>query len=165
MRPACARAVSRTAAKTSSAASGADDQHHLALVGEHERVVAEQLAHRAHRPGETGIASSSTRCPDQLLGQLREHGGEAAAGGIAQEAHGLFPAARRRRERASTRLQSGAQSLSTRDAEVELAARRQHGHGVVADAAAEQHGVAGAHGGGAEMSCSTTISPTPVVVM
>ena len=71
---------------------GRHDQHHLALVGQRQRVVAQQVADGAHgrRDGDRGLFDLDPQAG--LLGELREHRREAAAGGVAQEAQGLFPA-------------------------------------------------------------------------
>ena len=99
------------------------------------------------------MASSSTSMPrPRLLGELGQHGRQAAARGVAQEAQRLLPAARARRADGGLDEAPERRAVAAHvGAEVELAARREDGDGVVADAAAEDHGVAVAHGGGAEL--------------
>ena len=137
------------------------DEDHLALVRERQRVETQQVAHRAHAGSDRDGLLLDFDAQARLLGQLGEHGGQATARRVAQKAD---PRARGVDGRLHESPQRGAVALHG-SAEVELAASGEHRHGVVADAAAEDDGVARRARLVAPSSCPTTTSPTPVVVM
>ena len=99
--------AARSAASAASAASGRDEGHELALVGDVHRVDAEQLGRagdrRVHR--HVGLAHDDRHAGG--AGQLVEHRGDAAAGGVAQAAQ-----RRRRRRRAARRPRGHSERVS-----------------------------------------------------
>ena len=145
-----------------SASSGGDDRDDLALVGDVQRIDAEQVAgagHRRARPA-ARASSSTTARPVSRASSLHDRA-DAAAGRVAQ------PARRRARRRAgrSTRLAERRGVGADVGLEGEVAAGEHHRHAVVGDRARHEHDVAGPHRARGRGVRPAGTTPTPAVVM
>ena len=130
--------ISRSAARAASAACGRDHGQQFALVGDIDRIDAQDLAGALH-----DLANGHLLFPDRhaiagVTRQLVQHGADSAARGVAHEAQvgsrGALERGYQRRQgprvRADLRLQ------------VEVAARDQDGHAVIAQRAGAEDFVA-----------------------